>query len=383
MPPASPAPPAPASGRAGLTPPERYAALDGYRGVAACLVVLYHYNRDFQLGLDRWLPAVDRLNLLVDFFFVLSGFVVMTAYGQRVRTLRDYGKFLRRRVARLYPLHLLTLAAFVAVGIPVAAGLMRANHPEYLALAGLPANLLLVQSWGVLAHDSFNVPAWSISSEWLAYLVFPGLALAARRLPSWLNAALIGLAVLALALGRQHAGMRPWTAATYDVGALRALPTFFSGVLIATAIGRSGPTGPTVLADWRTVHALFVAALAALQFGAPDEVAIALLALVVAGAALAERRGLPTRLTSSVMQRLGAASYAIYMIHVLASIPVLLALRATSQLGSPVAAVAALATFALVLGVADILYRRFETPWRRRIAGEARDRGAPARWAPA
>ena len=247
---------------------------------------------------------------------------------------------------------------------------MRANHPDYFALDTLPANLLLLQAWGLLKHDSFNVPSWSISAEWLAYLVFPALALAARRLPGPASVVLLCLGVFALALCRRQAGLRPWTAATFDLGAFRALPTFFSGVLIAVAVARARPLRLGFLATWPAVHATFALAVVSLQLGLPDEVAIVLLAGVVAAAALAERSDRPTRLTSAPLQRLGAASYSIYMIHVLASIPVLFALRATSSMHSPIAAAAALATFSAVLWIADVSYRRFEVPWRLRISGE-------------
>jgi peptidoglycan/LPS O-acetylase OafA/YrhL len=79
---------------------QRYRALDGYRFIAASLVVLYHYNGDFGLGLEHATPAVKSLTVMVDFFFVLSGFVIATTYAEAMSNLRDYGDFLRRRLAR-------------------------------------------------------------------------------------------------------------------------------------------------------------------------------------------------------------------------------------------------------------------------------------------
>ncbi len=59
-----------------------YHALDGYRFIAASLIVLHHYNGGFALGLERFTPIVNALPTMVDFFFVLSGFVIACTYAE-------------------------------------------------------------------------------------------------------------------------------------------------------------------------------------------------------------------------------------------------------------------------------------------------------------
>ena len=147
----------------------RYSALDSYRFAAALCIVVYHYNIDFRLGLERLSPAVPQLGAMVDFFFLLSGFVIGVSYLDSMRGVKDYAAFLRARLARIYPLHLLTALASLAL-LPVSAIFrLPVNHPEILGLSGLPANLALIHAWGVLDHPSFNVPSWSISAEWFVY----------------------------------------------------------------------------------------------------------------------------------------------------------------------------------------------------------------------
>jgi peptidoglycan/LPS O-acetylase OafA/YrhL len=126
----------------------RYIGLDGYRFLAASLVLFYHFNEYFGLNVERWGVNSARLPLMVDFFFVLSGFVISTAYGDRLNSRRDYIAFLRSRIARIYPLHALTLAASLGIGVAGALLRLPVNHPEIFVLSSLPANLLLQQAWG-------------------------------------------------------------------------------------------------------------------------------------------------------------------------------------------------------------------------------------------
>ncbi|MFL5337706.1 MAG: acyltransferase family protein, partial [Geminicoccaceae bacterium] len=178
-------------------------ALTSIRGIAAWWVVLFH----LRLLLAPWLPSaaialLDQGNLAVDLFFVLSGFVIALNYGDRLASGRatptraDIADFLFRRFARIYPLHLLILlgfAAYFGAAILLGSATVAEQDPGYFL-----ASLFLVQNWGFLHALKWNVPAWSISTEACAYLLFPLLlrfAAPARR-PSWLLAAsaiLIGL----------------------------------------------------------------------------------------------------------------------------------------------------------------------------------------------
>jgi peptidoglycan/LPS O-acetylase OafA/YrhL len=347
----------------GVNSTPRFRSLDGYRFIAASLVVLLHFHGEFGLHLGAATPVVTSLEVMVDFFFVLSGFVIAVSYGKAMADMSDYGRFLQRRVARLFPLHLAVLSVFVALAFANKFGWLAANHADMLGFNALPANILMLHAWGTVDHLSFNAGSWSISAEWLSYLLFPALLVLSRRCSLAANLALVIGAIALLTLWRDATGMRAWYEATYDFGALRALPTFFLGVVLAglfEALPRS------LRCPWSVVHLIFLLAVASLSLPL-RVVTIGLLALVVLLAAIAERGNTPSLVTSRLFGRLGDASYAIYMIHGIPAIPIVFVLRKFGALGTPLAAGAAIATYLGVLIAACLIYRYFETPARRWI----------------
>src|SRR5215467_5563526 len=89
---------------------KRFEVLDSWRGICAMMVVLYHVPEFFFFS-D--LAVIRSGWLFVDFFFVLSGFVITYAYGSELANFRDAGQFIMKRFFRLYPLHFCTFAAFL------------------------------------------------------------------------------------------------------------------------------------------------------------------------------------------------------------------------------------------------------------------------------
>lgn len=349
----------------GVNSNPRYRSLDGYRFIAASLVVLLHFHGEFGLHLGAATPVVTSLEVMVDFFFVLSGFVIAVTYGKAMANSGDYGRFLQRRVARLFPLHLAVLSVFIGLAFANRFGWLTANHADVLGFAALPANILMLHAWGTTDHLSFNAGSWSISAEWLSYLLFPVLLVLSRRWSLATNLAVAAGAIGLLALWRDATGMRAWYEATYDYGALRALPTFFLGVVLA---GLFEVLPGSLRCPWLLVHLIFLSAVASLFFPLRI-VTIGLLALVVLLAAVAERGNTPSLVTSRLFGRLGDASYAIYMIHGIPAIPVVFVLRKFGALGTPLAAGAAIATYLAVLIAACCIYTYFETPARRWLTG--------------
>lgn len=112
----------------------------------------------------------------VSFFFILSGFVMTLAYGEKAASEGfRYRHFIARRVAKLYPLHLLCLLAFVVINI---------KSMDAEALMRLLPNLLLIQSWLPTADYYFsgNAVSWFLSDILLCYAVFPFVCRAIRRM---------------------------------------------------------------------------------------------------------------------------------------------------------------------------------------------------------
>lgn len=146
------------------------------RGLAAWLVVLYHMRASLP-----WLPApamevAHKGYLAVDFFFLLSGFVIyLSAHGallrERAGAITD---FLFRRFARIYPLYAFMLAGTIAFAATL--GMTGRDMGGY-PWRELPLHVAMMQNWGLTQDLSWNHPAWSISAEFAAYLLFPALVL--------------------------------------------------------------------------------------------------------------------------------------------------------------------------------------------------------------
>lgn len=176
--------------------PRHLDALTGIRGLAAWLVVVYHTRRALT---EIWHPDAigffAKGYLAVDLFFMLSGFVIFYNYADRLHggDRVEIRQFLWRRFARVWPLHGFMLAAYLAfVGVLFVTGRDTSHYP----LADLPLNLILAQNWGLTHQLSWNHPAWSISTEFAAYLLFPLVAKAVR----WDRLAVPALFGLAAAL---------------------------------------------------------------------------------------------------------------------------------------------------------------------------------------
>lgn len=295
--------------------PTRYNVLDGWRGVCALVVALHHLQAD---GHFFAVPFVRNAWLFVDFFFVLSGFVIAHAYGGRLAGGGEVLRFIWRRLGRVWPLHVAVLAGFVALeaikwGLMERLGMSAANPPfdGETAPEALATNLLLVHSWGMHDIATWNFPSWSISTEWAAYLVFAAVAAAGLGGHAWVAA---GLAAGGAAMVAAFSAEGLHTIA--DFGLFRCLYGFFTGVLVHRLIGRRRMAPPLP-------HLAELAAIAAVAgfVVIAEKGANSLAAPLVFGMAVgifAGEAGLASRLLASrPAQALGRWSYSIYLIHTL------------------------------------------------------------------
>jgi len=161
--------------------------LTGIRGIAALWVFGFHFNEYF-VG---FVPEISRINFIlangrfgVDLFFCLSGFILGHVYFNELSFENNGIKikhFLYKRFARLSPVYFVTLAAatmFYLIAVWTGHEFNNASS-EDISLEAFAYNLLGVQTW--LGMNSLNVPAWSVSGEFAAYLVFPLLVIFLRR----------------------------------------------------------------------------------------------------------------------------------------------------------------------------------------------------------
>jgi len=363
--------------RAGSAPPTSRPALPsltGLRWVAALLVFGLHVNNFGYFGGEAgrivlWGFGAGATG--VSFFFVLSGFVLTWSArpGDRAPA------FWRRRIARVYPVHLVTLgiALLMAYALP---------HQTRPTSDQALSNLLLVHSWWRPWWQTLNPVSWSLACEAFFYAAFPLLFLLLRRLGAR-GATVLGVLSVVAVLVLARADAHHWTdQALYSMPAAR-LPEFVLGAVTARLV---------LLGRWRGPGLEASLALAVIGYFLVPQVTpgysatvctIAGFALLIPAAAVADLRGLPSLWRRRRLVRLGELSFAFYMIH-------LLVLRAGTQLlgtkphfgllaGLAVTAVA----FTVSLALSWVLYEAVEGPARRlllrsrRTGRESREQREP------
>ena len=146
-------------------------SLDCYRGVAALSVAAIHFNINSSLFNSKFANG-----LFVQMFFVLSGFVLLINYINNIHSLNDLIKFIKKRILRLYPLHLFFLLIFLIIEIAKYFIFIKYNLLpnekifEKNNFESFIYNIFLLQSF--LEFHSYNTPSWSISVEFYTYIIF-------------------------------------------------------------------------------------------------------------------------------------------------------------------------------------------------------------------
>ena len=216
------------------------------------------------------------------------------------------------RLARIYPVHLVTLAGVgVLVAAATAVGLEAGG--KILIWPSLPAQLTLTQAWGLAQQGGWNHPSWSISAEWFAYLTFPAFAWVAwrsRHRPVLATMSAIVL-VAVMETGFHALAGFPLTRATVAWGALRIVPCFALGCAIHLLWSarplRSGASSIATVVT--TVCAIALASI----FGMPDWVSVALFGGLIFSLASLSSAG-SSVLTAPVWVYLGEVSFSVYMV---------------------------------------------------------------------
>jgi peptidoglycan/LPS O-acetylase OafA/YrhL len=297
---------------------EEIAALTSLRGIAAMAVLLLHFRDQFGSAInpDHLTLFFARSYLFVDFFFVLSGFVIALSYGHmfaRTVTPSDYMAFLVRRLARIYPLHFVVLMGFVVSEFAKYAVATNANPPFSVnTVPALIANLFLVQSWGWFTYYTWNHPAWSISTEWFAYILFPLLAFGLLRLRGWPQATFVIVACIAV--------LQVFYAIPADIQPgfflLRCLPSFTLGILVYRIPAFCSQRAIKFFAQDAVFGIALVVAFLCVACPCPDLVSVASFCSVVLAGSL--NRGAVSRgLSIPPIYFLGLISYSIYLVHTL------------------------------------------------------------------
>ena len=326
-----------------LSSKPRYDILDGLRGVAAFMVILFHFFENYCP--EGGLQHINHGFLAVDFFFVLSGFVIGYAYDDRWDRMTTWG-FFKRRLTRLHPM--------VIAGTVIGASLLffqASAFPHFLDLS--PWMFILCFFMGLLMipcppsldirgwaeMNTFNGPNWSLTYEYLGNILY---ALVLRRLPKWGLAVLMAVAafftldltlgwdVLKFFPGGPHFSVVGGWCITPDqiyVGLTRLSYPFLCGLMISRILpsyrSESNPSGsPLHLKGgfwWASIMLVVLFSIPCVggRHGVPDGLyqAICILLLfpviVLVGAGSQTRHSISTK----VCKWLGEISYPLYITH--------------------------------------------------------------------
>jgi len=347
----------------------RYEALDGLRGVAAVAVVAHHmftwwsptdyrYAHSPQgLVFTHLLPSFRGAFLCVDLFFILSGFVIASAYRDRINSSADTYTFVIRRFFRVYPMHFAVLIVMACAAV-LSFGALEFQD-EYEA-SNFFSGLLFLNGWLRSAPATWNAPSWSISCEFVAYFLFAGAAWSGclrSRMVGRIAAALGAVGYIALVIRYGEVGVLNHAAV------VRAVAGFAIGMWLqqeaqpirtifvfgyAEIVVAGGLIGSTLLPDGPLALAFIAIAAALVAFLQSDAGPVA--------------RVLRTRMA----QFLGEISYSIYIIHW----PVLILTTAILRTEGIVISnywlgdLFALAMGGSIVGLAFLTYALIELPWR-------------------
>lgn len=293
--------------------PADLSVLTSFRFFAAMFVVLFHLRVSLPLNIDEYTHLFAKGYLAVDFFFILSGFILLHVYKKSFEEgYFDSLTFILKRFARVYPMHLVTLAFyvllyFVATNLDVAL-----NKPEKYDLTSIPANLLMVHAWGFTDKLTFNYPSWSVSAEWFAYLLFPFMApvLVRWRAPTLLFLSIVVyVAIWLLAQSALGLGL---TQLTYQLAFLHIFPEFLFGIAIYLSTTSINIPKQRV---WPLFLGILALILVSLHFNLSDFMIIPLFGILILLGAELSRTKNAVMLKNPALVYLGEISYSIYMVH--------------------------------------------------------------------
>jgi peptidoglycan/LPS O-acetylase OafA/YrhL len=195
-------------------------ALESARGIAALMVVIYHYS--YRAGGDNLKFFCRNFYLSVELFFMLSGFLMGKIYLDKINGPGSLFNFLLLRLGRIWPLHMFWVIVFLAMFLFQQHGSLTVPQMNLLW-----PTLLLIQGDD---HTMWNYPSWSIAAEWVSYCLFGFHIFLFHKKPKWVNTLIIGsISLLAyILLAQKDTSMKYMTPTQ---GFLSGIGGFYLGVL--------------------------------------------------------------------------------------------------------------------------------------------------------
>ena len=344
----------------------RLPSLTGMRWAAAFLVFGMHVRNFGFVGPG---PGANVLATMfaaggtgVSFFFLLSGFVLMWSARPGDSALR----FWRRRLARIYPVHVVTVLAALLLAVTIGSELM--PTPGVFV-----SNLLLLHSWwpDYAHYQSLDPVSWSLVCEVLFYFSFPLFGRIAQRLKT--RGAVVFALVSALAVIAVPVllTLHPVSWPVYFFPLAR-LGEFTLGIALARLVMLGSWRGPGLdIALGVTLIGYFLVPALPSAYGNTFCTLLGF-SLLIPAAAMADLRGLPSFWRRPGIVTLGEWSFSFYMVHVLVLSAVKTLAPGMISLDTVTGLLTMAGLFAVSLGLSWALYEFVETPGRKLIAGGRR-----------
>ena len=294
----------------------KFQALDGIRGFAAVMVFFYHYSLELfdPLALYAHFYVFRVSYAFVDFFFVLSGFVIASNYLGKINSMRAFKDFSLKRLIRLYPLLFATVMVFVVLKLYAFLFTDFNFNSESYSLEVLFIEtiepLTFMNSTPIItSKNGMNPVSWSISAEMIAYMLFAVFCFFLPR-KKWPFVVSILLGVVFMIYQERYLY-------TGDFGFVRGFINFSSGVLIFHLYSKV-KTNVNLTKVLEGVFIFLVLATLALIAFNDNELWNLLLPITFSLGVyvFAQEQGLLSKiLKTKVMQFLGKISYSFYLNH--------------------------------------------------------------------
>lgn len=306
----------------------RFEVLDIFRGLFSVMVVLSHMQMFTNSPIIKN-GFVSHSDLFVDFFFVLSGFVIGYNY-QSISDSAQLKNFCIKRFFRLYPLHLIMLLLFVGIESTKSflSNFIKVNNPDWIGnnINSFFTSLFLLNSVKLpgIHEVSWNMPSWSISAEMISYVLFGIILMLLSRIKGlkykeyvYAGALILSMLVVFIVTGSLK------LVHTYDYGFLRGLIGFFTGLLCLSVYNRFGEKiGKLRRAFFSISEVLLIVAIICLVSNGKYFLHLGFLYEILFFASIlifSFERGIISDSLKKVqlLHNLGKFSYSIYMTHIL------------------------------------------------------------------
>lgn len=293
------------------------------RGIAAIFIVIHHYSTylipDINQITSAYTPFISKNYIWVDFFFILSGFILAYIYNFKFEVQvekKDYLKYLSARFARIYPLHLFMLICFLFL---ISAEYMYfqfipfegAGGQQLLPFTGTESistffiNLFLLQTF--INGTYWNQPAWSISAEWIVYIFLPFLLPLVYRF-KW--AGKISLVILSFCILFMLNKSNSTLDMTPTLSFFRCICEATVGIVLYDIYKNNFFNN--ILSNNSATNLIFGASFLTLFFEISHLITIAIFTLLILSAAYNQENSF---LSNKYLIYMGTISYSIYMTH--------------------------------------------------------------------